>query len=60
MKLTHEEAKKLTFLYRKRAVEIYQNGDNKISINLNGGLEIVEDGAFVEAMIWIPKAEINE
>lgn len=55
--MTHQETKNLIDRYHERAVEIYQHTHIHISNIKN--VQICETGAFVEAMIWVPKEEID-
>ena len=49
--------------YREAARRLYrQDGDNQlnISVGLNAAVQHVEDGAFVEAMLWVPNASLGK
>jgi hypothetical protein len=56
--MTHQEAKNLIDKYHARAIESYKHTCIHISHIKN--VQICETGAFVEAMVWIPKEEIDD
>jgi len=56
--MTHEETKKLIDAYHKRAAEIYNCHDITVSGVKN--VQLMADGAFVEAMVWVSREELND
>lgn len=61
MKLTHAEEARLIDRYREIAKSVsarFGNTSNPVNVNNYGSVQIVEDGAFVECTIWIPKEEL--
>jgi hypothetical protein len=56
--MTHAEEKELIEKYHAKAVELYI--DTNIYISTIKNVQINENGAFVEAMIWIPKEKITD
>jgi hypothetical protein len=57
MKLTHDEVKELIDKYHKRALELYEGSNVRIATIKN--VQFSDEGAFVEAMVFIPKSEIE-
>lgn len=59
--MTHKETARLIDKYREIAEKIIlQFGDtsNPVTPNKYGAVQICDEGAFVECMIWIPKEEL--
>jgi hypothetical protein len=58
-KLTHQETAELIDRYHQRAKEIYESGYGfEVKIVNIKNVQILETGAFVEAMVWVPKNEL--
>jgi hypothetical protein len=55
--VTHAEVKELIEAYHAKAKEKYAGTNVYISDIKN--IQITENGAFVEAMVWIPKESLN-
>jgi hypothetical protein len=56
-KLNHAEIRELITKYHQRARDLYEGSNVKIANIKN--VQLSEDGAFVEAMVFIPKSEIK-
>jgi hypothetical protein len=56
--MTHDETKALIDKYHEKAIEVYNS--KWITISRVQNVQIVERGAFVEAMVWIPKEMLDE
>lgn len=55
--LTHGEIRELIERYHSHATELYKN--RGITISPIKNVQLAEDGAFVEAIIFISKDELN-
>ena len=55
--MTHKETSDLIDKYHAKAKEKYAGTDVHIASIKN--VQINENGAFVEAMVWIPKDQLN-
>lgn len=55
--LSHKEVRDLLVRYKERTKEMYES--DIIKIKEHGGIQLSEDGAFVECSIWIPKEELE-
>lgn len=51
------DLKELIERYHARAIESYK--ETRVHISPIQHVEITDDGAYVEAMVWIPKEEIS-
>ena len=58
MPRTHEEERKLIEEYRKAAEQIAYINKYPVTVNKYGGVQILEDGAFVECFIWVSNEEL--
>lgn len=63
-----DKSKEAYHAYRQRAGSLYESIDvsfdsphamKAIHIPTHANVQICEDGAFVEAIVWVPKEEIN-
>jgi hypothetical protein len=55
--LTHAEVRELLMRYKEKAKEIYQFPG--VSINEIGSIQLMSDGAFVEAVVWVAKEDLE-
>ena len=56
--LTHDEMAKLIDQYHEIAIKHYERNPN-IKISRTKNVQITDDGAFVEAVVWVPKKELT-
>jgi hypothetical protein len=51
---------KLRELYRAKAKETYEDSSDDIEIDLNATVHTSDDGAFVEACVWVSRDSLDE
>lgn len=65
--MTHDELKQQYLRYRERARELYEEAavlhephyvHRSITVSLNANVQMCEDGAFVEAVVWVPRDKL--
>jgi hypothetical protein len=59
-KLSHQESKDLYLRYRKVAQDLTRSCNPVISVSQHANVQMIEDGAYVESLIWIPKEALDE
>ncbi len=62
--LTHKELKERYLRYRERARELYTEEHDamnrrSITVTQHAQVSVCEDGAFVEATVWVPASELQ-
>ena len=60
-----DKSKELYLSYRDKAKELYNEFSaveakvqRQLSVPLNANVVICEDGAFVEAVVWVPRSKL--
>ena len=64
--MDHHETKRLYLAYRAKARELFEErihfmpcpSDKWIKVSEHANVQMTEDGAFVEATVWIPKEKL--
>ena len=61
--LTRDEEKERYHAYRQRARELFEDvgpvDSSNIHVEENATVQMVESGAFVEAILWVPLEELR-
>lgn len=59
LRRTYDEQKRLRTAYRAKAREMYEDVGRQeteyIKVPEHANVQIVEDGAFIECVVWVPK-----
>ena len=56
--MDHHETKRLYLAYRAKARELFEDDDKWIKVSDHANVQMTEDGAFVEAVVWVPKEKL--
>lgn len=60
--MTHDETKRLYLAYREKARELFQDvgwvESEHIQVSKEANVQIGEDGAFVECIVWVGKEKL--